>query len=95
MDKPRVFVSSVVDGYEHIREAARAGVIAADMQSVLANEDFPSLASSSRNACLDGIESCDVHITIIGARGGWRTPSGHTVVEEELAFAKKKKRRNR
>lgn len=91
MDKPRVFVSSVVDGYEHIREAARAGVIAADMHPVLVNEDFPSLASSSRNACLDGIASCDVHILIIGARGGWTTPSGQTVLEEELAFAKRKK----
>jgi hypothetical protein len=91
MEKPRVFISSVVDGYAEMREAARAGVIAAGLKPILANEDFPSLAVSSRNACLDGIDSCDVLITIIGTREGWTAPSGKTVVEEELTHARKRK----
>jgi len=55
---------------------------------VLVNEDFPSLASSSRNACLDAIDSCDYVITIIGHRGGWTAPSGRLIVEEEYEHAR-------
>jgi ABC-type branched-subunit amino acid transport system substrate-binding protein len=45
-----VFVSSVIDGFQTFREAARAAIEAAGGEPVLVNEDFPSLAASSRNA---------------------------------------------
>jgi hypothetical protein len=88
---PRVFVSSVIDGFEAFRAAAREAIEAAGAEPVLVNEDYPSLPASSRNACLDAIESCDVFISIIGARGGWETPSGKLVIEEEYEHARVRK----
>jgi hypothetical protein len=89
--KPRVFVSSVVDGFEEFRQAAREGITAAGGDPVLVNEDFPSMITSSRNACLDAVESCDYIVSIVGQRGGWTTPSGRLVVEEEYDRARSKK----
>ncbi len=88
MVRPRVFVSSVVDGFNAQREAARNAIEAAGAEPVLVNEDFPSLAVSSRNACLDAIDSCDGVVLVVGERGGWVTPSGRLVVEEEYHHAR-------
>ncbi len=89
--KPRVFVSSVVSGFETEREAAREGIVAAGGEPVLVNEDFPARAASSRNVCLDAVDSCDIYIVIVGARGGWTTPSGKLVVEEEYERARQRR----
>lgn len=86
--RPRVFVSSVVDGFEEYREAARRGVEAAGGEPVLVNEDFPAQPDSPRNACLDAVDSCDIYLAIIGDRGGWTAPSGRLVVEEEYDRAR-------
>ena len=86
--RPRVFVSSVVDGFGEFRRAARAGVAAAGGEPVLVNEDFPSLGDSSRNACLDAVDTCDCFVIIVGERGGWTGPSGLLVVEEEYQRAR-------
>jgi hypothetical protein len=87
MAEPRVFVSSVIDGFQPYREAARKGIKAAGGEPVLVNEDFPSLPKSSRNACLDAVASSDIYLAIIGERAGWRAPSGKLVVEEEFKEA--------
>jgi len=89
--RPRVFVSSVIKNFEQYREAARQGIEAAGGDPVLVNEDFPALATSSRNACLDGVDSCDIYIVVIGDRGGWMAPSGKLVVEEEYERARFRK----
>lgn len=86
--RPRVFVSSVVDGFEEYREAARQGIEAAGGEPVLVNEDFPAQPDSPRNACLDAVDSCDIYLAIIGERGGWTAPSGRLVVEEEYDRAR-------
>lgn len=86
--KPRVFLSSVVDGFEQERQVSRSAVLAAGCDPILVNEDFPSLPVSSRNACLDAVESCDAFLLVVGARGGWLTPSGLLVVEEEYHHAR-------
>jgi hypothetical protein len=86
--KPRVFVSSVMDGFEEYREAARSAIEAAGGEPVLV-EDLPSLPVSSRNACLDGVASCDMYLVAIGDRGGWTAPSGKLVVEEEFEEAQR------
>jgi hypothetical protein len=91
--RPRVFVSSVVKGFEEYREAARRGIIQAGGEPVLVNEDFPALDTSSRNACLDGVDSCDIYTVVVGERGGWTAPSGKLVVEEEYDQARKGKKR--
>ncbi len=56
--QPRVFVSSVMSGYEEYREAAPAGIRQAGCDPVLA-EDFAARGTSSGNACLDGVPSAD------------------------------------
>ena len=87
----RVFVSSVVDGFQEYREIARHAIEKGGGEPVLVNEDFPALSTSPRNACLDAVDSCDMYVAIIGARGGWNAPSGKLVVEEEYLRAKERK----
>lgn len=89
---PRVFVSSVMDGFEEFRQAAKKGIVAAGAIPVLI-EDFPALPVSPRNACLDGVDSCDIFIVIVGNRGGWTSPSGKLVVEEEYEEALRRRLR--
>jgi hypothetical protein len=74
--KPVVFVSSIVERFQEFREAARRGVEAAGGRPLLVNEDFPSLGTSPRNACLDAIDSSDYMLSIAAGRGGWTAPSG-------------------
>lgn len=89
--RPRVFVSSVVEGFAAYREASRAGIEQANGEPVLVNEDFSSMTSSSRNTCLDAVASCDIFLLLMGSRGGWLAPSGRLVVEEELQHARSRK----
>ena len=91
MSRPRVFVSSVVEGFEVYRAAARAAIHSAGGEAILVNEDFPSIHTSSRNACLDAVASSDIFVLLIGTRGGWRTPSGRLVIEEELEEARRRR----
>ena len=91
MPRSRVFVSSVIEEFAEYRQAARKGIEQAGGEGVLVNEDFPSQASSSRNTCLDAIDSCDVFLLVLGERGGWKTPSGRLVVEEEFEHARARK----
>ena len=88
--RPRVFVSSVIEGFEDHRKTAREVILSVGGEPVLA-EDFPGLAVSPRNACLDGVASCDIFIIIVGSRGGWPAPSGKLVVEEEYEEARRRK----
>ena len=88
---PRVFVSSVIEDFQAYREAARQAIAGVGGEPILINEDFPSLAKSSRNTCLDAVESADIFIIIIGARSGWDAPSGKLVIEEEYDQAQAKK----
>lgn len=90
--RPRVFVSSVMEGFSEFRQSAKKGIIAAGAQPILI-EDFHALSISPRNACLDGVESSDIFITIIGRRGGWTAPSGKLVVEEEYEKALRRRLR--
>lgn len=81
--KPRVFLSSIIEGFDEYRNAAAAGIRDANAEPVRVNEDFPSLSDSSRNACLDAIASCDALVLVVGAKAGWVAPSGRFVIEEE------------
>lgn len=67
--KPGVFVSSIMQGFEPFREAARAGIEAGGCEPLMA-EDWPSQGDSSRTACLDLVSSSDALIPIVGERGG-------------------------
>ena len=87
--RPRVFVSSVMEGYGEYREAARLGIQRAGCDPVLA-EDLPAQASSPRNACLDGVQSSDALVLLLGARYGWIAPSGRSATEEEYEEARRR-----
>lgn len=90
--RPRVFISSVMQGFEDYRQAAKQGIIAACAEPVMV-EDYPSLSVSARTACLDGVASCDIYLVIVGQRGGWTAPSGKLVVEEEYQEARRRRLR--
>lgn len=85
--RPRVFVSSVMRGYEKYREATRAGIREAGCDAVLA-EDFPAQATSARNACIDGVQSADALVLLLGPCYGWVAPSGRSATEEEYIAAR-------
>lgn len=87
--QPRVFLSSIVDGFEAYRAAARMGIESAGCTAILA-EDFPSLRESPRNACLDCVASCDCLAVVIACRGGWSAPSGLLVIHEEFEEARRR-----
>ncbi len=89
LPKPRVFVSSVIDGFEEYRDAARRGIVEAGAEPVLV-EDLPAQDETPRNVCLDGVASCDVVVVIVGSRAGWRTPSGQFAMVEEAEFARRR-----
>jgi hypothetical protein len=90
LTKPRIFLSSVIEGFEAYRQAARRGIKSAGGEPLLVNEDMPSRNASSRTACLDAVASADVYVAVIGERGGWTTPSGKLVVEEEYEEARRR-----
>ncbi|WP_419162882.1 DUF4062 domain-containing protein [Candidatus Palauibacter sp.] len=85
----RVFVSSVMEDYGDYREAARLGIQQVGCDPVLA-EDFAAQAISPRNACLDGVQSSDALVVLLGARYGWRAPSGRSATEEEYEEARRR-----
>lgn len=89
IDRPRVFISSVMSGFAEYRAAARAGVADAGGAPILI-EDFPSMDTSSRTACLDLVRSSDVYVLIVGDRAG-SSPLGRPVVEDEFEEAQRRK----
>ncbi len=81
--KPIVFISSVSEDYQHIRQAARDAISKAGGQPI-GFEDFSAKNKSSRNACLDGIRECDVYLGVLGTRYGFITSSGLSATEDEF-----------
>src|SRR5687767_9613806 len=83
---PKIFISSVMEGFRDFRDGAAQGIEAAGCTALRA-EDHASVDRSSRNACLDMVEAADAMVLLIGERGGWVTPSGRTVTEDEYDHA--------
>lgn len=77
-------------GFSEFRASARQGILAAEAVPLLI-EDIPAATETPRNACLDGVASCDALVLVIGERGGWTAPSGKLVIEEEYDEAVRKK----
>lgn len=83
----KIFVSSVMNGFEQFREAAFAAIRSLDHDVVRA-EDFPASTSSSRVACLQGVREADLVVLILGKRYGWSdTHSGMSPTHEEFREA--------
>lgn len=89
---PRVFLSSVIEGYAPLRDAAAEGIREAGC-SVVRAEDFPASTTSPRTACLDGVRSADAVVFLLGHRFGYEAPSGGSVTQEEYDEAKRAHKR--
>jgi hypothetical protein len=86
----KVFISSVITGFEAFREAA-AGAVKALGYEVIRAEDFPASTKSPQVACLGGVREADLVLLVLGDRYGVRQPSGKSATHEEYEEAKNKK----
>ena len=83
----KIFVSSVMTGFEEYREAACAAIRSLDHEIVRA-EDFPASNIPSGVACLQGVREADLVVLILGERYGWsETRSGISPTHEEFREA--------
>lgn len=85
----KVFISSVIDGFEEVRAVAKSAVESLSMQPVMA-EDFTAKPISPKEACLDGVRGSDIYVGILGSRYGHITKTGFSVTEEEFNEARKR-----
>jgi hypothetical protein len=84
----KIFVSSVMNGFDTYREAAFAAIESLD-HHVIRAEDFPSSTSSSRIACMQGVREADLVVLLLGERYGWsETETGLSPTHEEFREAK-------
>lgn len=82
----RVFVSSVVGGFEVFRAAAKRAIDTVDGTPVL-SEDFGARPYSSERACLTEIESSEAFVLILGERYGFEQSEGVSVTQQEFRHA--------
>lgn len=84
----RVFISSLIGGFEELRAAARSAIVALRHEPVVA-EDFGARAASPQVACLQGVRSADLVVLILGSRYGFvQGASGVSPTHEEYLEAR-------
>src|SRR5262245_40121385 len=83
----KIFISSVIRGFEAYRDAA-ARAARALRHEVKRAEDFSASPSTPQQACLSGIRWAEAVILIIGSRYGPRQPSGLSATHEEYREAR-------
>lgn len=86
----KVFISSVVGGFEHFRRAAAEAVEALGHQ-VLRSEDFPALSGTPQQACFAAVRDADVVVLLLGERYGSLQDSGLSSTHEEYREARELK----
>src|SRR4051794_9705183 len=65
----KIFVSSLISGFEPLRAAARSAIQTLGHEPVMA-EDFGAKPASPQVACLRGLRSSDLVVLILGERYG-------------------------
>jgi hypothetical protein len=83
----RVFVSSLIGGFEVERAAARSAITTLRHEAVMA-EDFGAQPNSPQVACLRELRASDVVVLILGERYGPPQSSGLSATHEEYHEAK-------
>lgn len=84
----KIFVSSLIGGFEQFRAAARSAIVALRHEPVVA-ENFGAQANSPQIACLQGVRSADLVVLILGARYGFvQGSSGVSPTHEEYLEAR-------
>lgn len=86
----RVFVSSLIRGFEAERAAARSAITTLRHEPVMA-EDFGAQPTSPQVACLQGVRSADFVILVLGEHYGPIQESGLSATHEEYREAKERK----
>ncbi len=87
----KIFVSSVIGGFEAYRHSAKEAISSLRHEPVMA-ESFGALATSPQVACLQGLRSADLVILILGARYGYpQGDSGVAPTHEEFLEAREGK----
>ena len=82
----KVFVSSVVTGFEAFRAAAKRAIETFDASPVTC-KTFGARPYSSELACLTEIEASDVFVLVIGERFGFEQSPGVSVTQQEFRHA--------
>lgn len=85
----RVFLSSVIRGFETLRDAASSGIRTLNHQ-VLRSEDFGAIDETSRQACLRGVREADVVVLVLGEKYGTKQASGRSATHEEYLEARER-----
>lgn len=83
----RIFISSVVRGYEHYRAAAKKAIELLQYTPRM-SESFGAQPHSSETACMSEVEDADIVVLILGADYGFETPSGESVTQQEYRQAR-------
>lgn len=84
----RVFISSLIAGFEAERDALKKATQMLRHQPIMA-EDFPAQVSSPQVACLSGVRGSDLVILVLGDRyGAIQTTSNISATHEEYRAAK-------
>ncbi|TDO51506.1 uncharacterized protein DUF4062 [Kribbella sp. VKM Ac-2527] len=86
----KVFISSLISGYEAYRQAVVEAVEALGHQVIRA-EEFPASAGTPQQACLAAVRESDLVVLLIGERYGYPQPSGLSATHEEYREAKESK----
>lgn len=88
MDGNRVFISSVMNGFDSERAAAKQAAALLGFMPYMA-EEFGALPQTPREACLEGVRNCDIYVGIFGERYGYvANDSGMSATEEEYKEAR-------
>jgi hypothetical protein len=84
----KIFVSSLIGGFEPLRQAARDAINSLGHEPVMA-EDFRAQANSPQVACLQGLRSAELVVLILVDRYGTPQPgSGLSPTHEEYLEAR-------
>ncbi len=83
----KIFISSIIKGFEKERKSAKAAIQSLSMQPIMA-EDFSAKPYSPKTACSEGVSNSDVYLGILGQSYGFITNSGISVTEEEFNKAR-------
>ena len=84
----KVFVSSVVCGYEDFRSAAKHAIEALGHVPVLMERTHPASPDSPREACLEEVADSNVVVLLAGRRYGGVLESGKSATHEEWDHAR-------
>lgn len=82
----RIFISSVITGYEDYRAAAARGATVLG-HGVVRAEDFSASPRTPQQACLEGVRDADAVVLLLGDRYGAIQASGRSATHEEFVEA--------